>query len=102
MSANQAGFLPTLSPHHLVSYHAPGRPRHPAAIHENHEAAFMIFALPHSSCSAMLSSRARTIPRLDSNVLAQTCISETTMIWETPTAIDFRFGMEITMYIANR
>jgi coenzyme PQQ precursor peptide PqqA len=24
------------------------------------------------------------------------------MIWETPTAIDFRFGMEITMYIANR
>jgi len=24
------------------------------------------------------------------------------MIWETPQAIDFRFGMEITMYIANR
>jgi pyrroloquinoline quinone biosynthesis protein A len=24
------------------------------------------------------------------------------MKWETPTAIDFRFGMEITMYIANR
>ena len=22
--------------------------------------------------------------------------------WETPTAVDFRFGMEITMYIANR
>lgn len=25
-----------------------------------------------------------------------------TMMWETPTAIDFRFGMEITMYISNR
>lgn len=27
---------------------------------------------------------------------------ETLMNWETPTAIDFRFGFEITMYIANR
>jgi len=24
------------------------------------------------------------------------------MIWETPVAIDFRFGMEITMYVSNR
>jgi coenzyme PQQ precursor peptide PqqA len=24
------------------------------------------------------------------------------MKWETPEAIDFRFGMEITMYVANR
>lgn len=24
------------------------------------------------------------------------------MKWETPQAIDYRFGMEITMYIANR
>jgi len=24
------------------------------------------------------------------------------MKWETPQAIDFRFGMEITMYIARR
>jgi coenzyme PQQ precursor peptide PqqA len=28
--------------------------------------------------------------------------SELNMIWETPCAIDFRFGMEITMYIARR
>ena len=27
---------------------------------------------------------------------------EFSMKWETPVAIDFRFGMEITMYIANR
>ena len=24
------------------------------------------------------------------------------MTWQTPTAIDFRFGFEITMYVANR
>ncbi len=24
------------------------------------------------------------------------------MKWETPEAIDFRFGMEITMYVSNR
>ena len=24
------------------------------------------------------------------------------MKWETPQAVDFRFGMEITMYVANR
>ncbi|MBN1240483.1 MAG: pyrroloquinoline quinone precursor peptide PqqA [Gammaproteobacteria bacterium] len=24
------------------------------------------------------------------------------MRWETPKAVDLRFGMEITMYIANR
>ena len=27
---------------------------------------------------------------------------ERVMKWETPQAIDFRFGMEITMYIAHR
>lgn len=27
---------------------------------------------------------------------------ERTMKWETPTAIEWRFGFEITMYIANR
>jgi coenzyme PQQ precursor peptide PqqA len=27
---------------------------------------------------------------------------ELTMKWETPQATDFRFGMEITMYVANR
>ncbi|HET7865633.1 MAG TPA: pyrroloquinoline quinone precursor peptide PqqA [Burkholderiaceae bacterium] len=24
------------------------------------------------------------------------------MTWETPSATDFRFGFEITMYVANR
>jgi coenzyme PQQ precursor peptide PqqA len=26
----------------------------------------------------------------------------TIMKWEMPEAVDFRFGMEITMYVANR
>ena len=29
-------------------------------------------------------------------------ILETFMKWQTPAASDFRFGFEITMYIANR
>jgi coenzyme PQQ precursor peptide PqqA len=24
------------------------------------------------------------------------------MTWETPQAVEFRFGMEITMYVSNR
>jgi coenzyme PQQ precursor peptide PqqA len=27
---------------------------------------------------------------------------EIRMKWETPLAIDYRFGMEITMYVSNR
>jgi coenzyme PQQ precursor peptide PqqA len=27
---------------------------------------------------------------------------ESSMKWETPQAIELRFGMEITMYVANR
>jgi coenzyme PQQ precursor peptide PqqA len=30
------------------------------------------------------------------------CQEQAHMTWETPQAVDFRFGMEITMYIANR
>jgi coenzyme PQQ precursor peptide PqqA len=29
-------------------------------------------------------------------------IEESIMTWETPTATEWRFGFEITMYIANR
>ena len=29
-------------------------------------------------------------------------LKETHMTWETPAACDFRFGFEITMYIAAR
>jgi pyrroloquinoline quinone biosynthesis protein A len=32
----------------------------------------------------------------------EACHEETLMTWTTPTAADFRFGFEITMYVANR
>jgi len=31
-----------------------------------------------------------------------TTLEKLIMTWQTPTACDFRFGFEITMYIANR
>ena len=41
----------------------------------------------------------RTIRR---RVIVGAISREQLMIWETPVAIDFRFGMEITMYVSNR
>jgi coenzyme PQQ precursor peptide PqqA len=32
----------------------------------------------------------------------KSCLRSSIMKWETPEAIDMRFGMEITMYISNR
>ena len=40
----------------------------------------------------------RRLPRLPDTSIERICI----MKWETPEAVDFRFGMEITMYVANR
>jgi coenzyme PQQ precursor peptide PqqA len=37
----------------------------------------------------------------DQRIVCSTA-KEITMKWETPTAADFRFGFEITMYVANR
>jgi coenzyme PQQ precursor peptide PqqA len=39
----------------------------------------------------------RPSPKVYTNIFM-----ETAMKWETPSAIDLRFGFEITMYIANR
>lgn len=33
---------------------------------------------------------------------ASSALKETPMTWETPTAIDMRFGFEITMYVTAR
>jgi coenzyme PQQ precursor peptide PqqA len=43
-------------------------------------------------------------PSIDTHVdmVSPRTTTETAMIWETPVAIDFRFGMEITMYVSNR
>lgn len=39
---------------------------------------------------------------LTRSVASSTCYRKHNMRWETPCAFDFRFGMEITMYIASR
>jgi coenzyme PQQ precursor peptide PqqA len=61
---------------------------HAGPTHENHEARFMI--LPFRPAPALPIMGLDDEPR------------SIVMKWETPAAIDFRFGMEITMYIANR
>jgi coenzyme PQQ precursor peptide PqqA len=55
--------------------------------HENHESTFMI-------------RRIRRRP----GVLQGRAVHHRSFVmkWETPQATDFRFGMEITMYIAKR
>ena len=40
--------------------------------------------------------------RLGSMMLLESTRRSYVMKWETPAAVDFRFGMEITMYISNR
>ena len=47
-------------------------------------------------CAGMLGSRGAKSPRPTHKHRRHT------MKWETPTAADFRFGFEITMYIASR
>lgn len=44
----------------------------------------------------------RSPTRADLGAGSATLRRSIAMKWETPTAIDLRFGMEITMYIANR
>jgi coenzyme PQQ precursor peptide PqqA len=41
-------------------------------------------------------------PMLRATMERHTTFEESAMKWVTPQAIDLRFGMEITMYIANR
>ncbi len=55
--------------------------------HENHELCFM-----------MLLIRGRAARRSIESWYNE----EMSMKWETPLAIDYRFGMEITMYVSNR
>jgi coenzyme PQQ precursor peptide PqqA len=57
--------------------------------HENLEPRFMILPFRQGH-------RARSISRVDGTK------GPANMKWETPEAIDFRFGMEITMYVSNR
>ncbi len=56
--------------------------------HENHEVSFMMLRI-HA-------------PARRRNIEMTITERRFAMQWETPQAIDLRFGMEITMYIANR
>jgi coenzyme PQQ precursor peptide PqqA len=53
---------------------------------------------PHAKVIFPLSAGRRCLPH-PINRSSQEALN---MTWETPTAIDFRFGFEITMYIAAR
>jgi coenzyme PQQ precursor peptide PqqA len=59
--------------------------------HENHEAYLMNAPFP----GGLRVGDAATGPNRPE-------LKEHDMRWETPKAVDLRFGMEITMYIANR
>jgi coenzyme PQQ precursor peptide PqqA len=74
------------------------RDRGPAN-HENHEVRFMVegvCARPSSSQDAPWDVRPRRAAGLGVNP------RRLSMTWETPQACDFRFGFEITMYVAAR
>jgi coenzyme PQQ precursor peptide PqqA len=67
-----------------------------ARTHENLEVSFMIipFAAEVPGYRMGRGGRQLTARFID--------LKDIFMKWETPQAVDFRFGMEITMYIANR
>jgi coenzyme PQQ precursor peptide PqqA len=70
-----------------------GSARHSLKAHENHETPFM--KDPYG-----LSLRTRMMGCVDRRFVHGS--RRQSMKWETPEAIDMRFGMEITMYISNR
>ena len=71
-----------------------GRPG--SGAHENLDPSFMILAF-RARVRAVNIGRGGAFEPADSSTKGP-CI----MKWETPAAVDFRFGMEITMYVANR
>jgi coenzyme PQQ precursor peptide PqqA len=60
--------------------------------HENHEGSFIEITLSPGGKQVQHETRSR-------NSLTE---PGALMRWVTPKAVDFRFGMEVTMYIANR
>jgi coenzyme PQQ precursor peptide PqqA len=64
--------------------------------HENHDPSFMILAF-RAPALAVNIGRGGAFPPAGLSTEGLDI-----MKWETPEAVDFRFGMEITMYVANR
>ena len=78
----------------------------PAGTHDNHETRFMMFRIPGQAGPGDHLRRGMPVATpgpagIAANVQLNR-LEVSVMKWETPQAIDFRFGMEITMYIANR
>jgi coenzyme PQQ precursor peptide PqqA len=69
-------------------------------IHENHEARFMVGGLGRAGGRHDHAVRDRRSLQAPSGA----CATERRlpMQWQTPTATDFRFGFEITLYVAAR
>jgi coenzyme PQQ precursor peptide PqqA len=74
-------------------YTAPSRL--PLRSHENHEAQITIRPLSTAPCRASISFGV-------GNGVAFNLPRSKAMVWEKPAAINWRFGMEITLYVANR
>jgi coenzyme PQQ precursor peptide PqqA len=58
----------------------------------------MIYPLP----VGIIGAQNHLVRAIRPGILPTDLITETNMSWETPQAIDMRWGFEITMYIANR
>jgi len=69
-------------------------------IHENHEVRIMGGMLRRSPLAAMMHHGTECPRRRRPALRIQQ--GELRMQWETPTAVDIRFGFEITMYVAAR
>jgi coenzyme PQQ precursor peptide PqqA len=67
----------------------------PRLTHENHEASLMILPFRGALHLPNMQGGGASWPPAEK-------AKESSMKWETPMATDFRYGMEITMYIANR
>jgi coenzyme PQQ precursor peptide PqqA len=74
-------------------YTAPPHPRSRA--HENHEAQITIRPLSTASRRPSIASGV-------GNGVVFNLPRSKAMVWEKPAAINWRFGMEITLYVANR
>jgi coenzyme PQQ precursor peptide PqqA len=72
------------------------------ANHENHEARFMIRGLGRRPPWSDHAARDGRIPAVAGGRLLCHLSRRLPMKWQTPTATDYRFGFEITMYVAAR
>jgi coenzyme PQQ precursor peptide PqqA len=71
-------------------------------IHDFLEAAIMTAGLSRRACRGDDRPRDVRIPAAGRPAAAPPDRRPPTMQWQTPTATDFRFGFEITMYVAAR